>query len=61
MEPDAKVKDVQRWVEEEYGAGFKVVDIGDGMWSIEGCPFDAPGAKPSLAAMDRDLASSLFD
>ena len=61
MELDAEVKDVQRWLEEEYGEGFRVVDVGGVTWVIKSCPFDPPGAKPSTAGMEADFQAALYD
>jgi len=61
MEPDASMKAVQQLLEDDYGEGFKVTDIGGVSWGIKSCPCCPDGAEPDLGAEADALEEMLFD
>ena len=55
MEPDASIKAVRQWLDDEYGEGFKVSDMAGVMWAIMNCPSCPDGAQPDPDAIEEDM------
>lgn len=61
MEPDAGSAEVKQWLEDEYGEGFTLYDIGGISWAIKACPMDHASDKVDPDALEADFDKSLFD
>jgi len=59
MEPDAGIKAVRQLVEDDYGEGFTIVDVGGVVWAVQRCP-SCPDGVETVTDMDDDVLQSAY-
>ncbi len=60
MEPDAGIKEVRQLVEDDYGEGFTIVDVGGVVWAVQRCP-SCPDGVETVTDMDDDVLQSAYE
>ncbi len=60
MEPDADIKAVRQLLEDDYGEGFTVTDVGGITWAIKRCPSCPDGVETAID-MDDDVLQNAFE